>query len=62
MMHIHIKWVLVIIATIIFLYGFLRAMRPGESTGYGSGVGELFTGILWLLGYTIFWIIWLIIW
>lgn len=60
MIHIHIKWILVIVFTITYLT-YIIYKGSERTTGYAS-IGPLFEWGAATLLYMIFWIVWLIIW
>lgn len=60
MIHIHIKWVLVIVFTVAYL-SYMIYKGSEERTGYVP-IGPIFEWAAATILYMMFWIVWLIVW
>jgi hypothetical protein len=63
MIHVHIKWILMILFSLAYIVSLVIICREGnKSSGYGGGVADIFMLLIASVAYLIFLVIWLIIW
>lgn len=60
---IHIKWILAIVVTLIFIgYHLYHVIQGKKESGIGAGIGAVFMMCVGIMVYMTLWIVWLIIW